>query len=50
MTDESKNSKQTEEERRLLFVSLTRAKNNLFIFGNKDNSIYQEIKEGLIYI
>lgn len=50
MTDESKNSKQIEEERRLLFVSLTRAKNNLFIFGNKDNSIYQEIKEGLIYI
>ncbi len=41
----TKNNPQYEEERRLLFVAITRAKENLLLGGDFNSSIYKEVKK-----
>ena len=40
----TKNNPMYEEERRLLFVAITRAKENLLLGGDFNSSIYKEVK------
>ena len=42
---ENKNLPEVEEERRLVFVAITRAKENLKIYFSRGNSLSEEIKK-----